>query len=163
MTPVKRLPAICLLVLCAIFIGCADQTADSGVSFEVTMLEGLWEDLSEDGSKIEQWRSVGPNHLTGTGFVLAGKDTTFIEKLEIKVVDDTLRYFARIPGQTEQYAVVFTLKTQTDNALVFENDAYQFPQRIAYEMNSQVEMKSFIEGRDNGEFRKVESWYMRKN
>ncbi len=90
------------------------------------------------------------------------KDTTFIESLEIKVVDDTLRYFARIPGQVDEYAVIFTLSSRTPNILLFENQRYRYPQRIAYVLKSQIEMVSYIEGEDHGDYRKVESWYHRR-
>ncbi len=126
------------------------------------MLVGIWSDISENSQKREEWQWVGENHLRGKGFVLMNKDTTFIESLEIKVVDDTLRYFARIPGQVDEYAVIFTLSSRTPNILLFENQRYRYPQRIAYVLKSQIEMVSYIEGEDHGDYRKVESWYHRR-
>ncbi|MCB0761934.1 MAG: hypothetical protein KDC12_10465 [Flavobacteriales bacterium] len=129
----------------------------------MNLLSGNWEDLSEGGAKVELWTSVGDQHLKGKGVVLTGMDTTCIETLEIKIVDDTLRYLVRIPGQSDEYAVVFTLGSQQGNTLIFENKKYPFPQYIVYELKSQVELRTAIEGRINGEFRKEEFWLMRKD
>lgn len=154
-----------ILVCCAVctgLFGCETDAPQSTEDFDLRLLVGIWEDISENSQKREEWQWVGENHLRGKGFVLMNNDTTFIESLEIKEVDDTLRYLARIPGQIDEYAVIFTLNSKVPNKLLFENAAYKYPQRIAYVLESQIEMRSYIEGEDHGDYRKVESWYHRK-
>jgi hypothetical protein len=160
---VKFLFKIQLFALFSVgILGCQSDPPRPVEEFDLRLLVGIWEDISNTSQKREEWQWVGEKHLRGKGFVLMNNDTTFIESLEIKVVDDTLRYLARIPGQIDEYAVVFTLDSKVPNMLIFENLKYKYPQRIAYVLESQIEMRSYIEGEDLGDYRKVESWYHRK-
>jgi hypothetical protein len=80
----------------------------------------------------EQWRSAGPDSLTGLGFVMSGPDTVFIEHLGLAWSEDRATYWARIPSQNHGRGVPFRMTHGGADSLVFENAAHDFPQRIVY-------------------------------
>jgi len=98
-------------------------------------LMGDWIDAeSEPGAVIhERWKPTGNGTYSGIGFVMADKDTVFIEHLW--VASDrmgAIAYNVRVPSQDAGAPVAFSLTECAGDSMVFENPMHDFPRRIAY-------------------------------
>jgi hypothetical protein len=151
-----------LVVFTALWFGCASGPTHQHVPEDfLKSFCGKWEDISKENRHIEEWDEAGPGQLEGMGFVLAGLDTVFIEHLAIKPVDGTLSYIATVGNQNGSQPVSFVLESHAGNKLVFANTTHDFPQRIIYEIISNTEMWAYIEGYEEGEFKRVKFSFIR--
>ena len=84
----------------------------------------------EEGNKTyENWAK----DLTGLGYTLKGKDTTFIENMSIITNNDTL--FLKVDGINED-STFFKFTQQTDSSFVCENPENEFPKKIHYYLDN---------------------------
>lgn len=136
-------------------ISCTDpdvpDTSTKEVSFDGIL--GKWEDISSENKFEEIWSKTSDDLFVGQGYVLSYSDTIFIESLKIERDMGDWTYYAQV-GQ-DNSGVPFKMVSNDNNRIVFENMTHPFPQRIIYELISNVEMKVFIEGDENGVFRKM--------
>jgi len=138
----NALPILLLLAACGPdprtkHSGTAVAPSDSSLIHLARMAErltGAWVDTSADGHTLfhEHWEHSAGSDRTGLGFVMSGPDTVFIEHLRISWGAEGGRYSARIPSQNNGAFVDFALRHASDDSLVFENPAHDFPQRIRY-------------------------------
>jgi hypothetical protein len=149
-------PTLFILMTCMVMVSCknAEPKGESG-AVPPEMLAGRWADLSKDSYYIEEWESVGEDHLRGIGYVLANQHTFYIEKLEISPKNGVLTYSVRISGSNNGETVDFQLVSNADNKITFENPAVHFPSRITYEMQTRSTMYLWLEGVENGVPRKT--------
>ena len=82
----------------------------------------------------EQWMKPAGGAMMGMARTLKAGRVVFSEFMRIDTRDGQLVYTPRIG--TSQKPVEFTLKSQTDTQVVFENAAHDFPQRILYRQAS---------------------------
>ncbi len=70
----------------------AQSTGEAGKSVAIEGLYGDWLDIQDSGRThvYEHWERGADGTPTGTGHVLSGKDTVFIEHLALLKVRDTL-------------------------------------------------------------------------
>lgn len=111
-------------------------TAHGGL---VMKLVGEWHDVQGDGKTVfhEQWERTDDAFYTGLGFVMSGKDTVFIEHLNIaEHANGKAFYSARIPSQNAGATVDFELTSAVGDSMVFENKQHDFPQRIVYALQT---------------------------
>jgi len=154
MRPILYMALICL---------CACSAAErSGGSFDLEKLQGRWESLNQNTTQIEEWGIVSEGDLRGRGFVLEGKDTTFIEFLSITEIDDTLRYLAQVSDQNEAETIEFKMRSQSKNLIEFANPAHDFPKRIVYEIEADSVLHTFIEGPRDGRTIRINFDYIRR-
>jgi hypothetical protein len=151
-----------LAVLCA---SCGDthpsQVADC---FNLERLQGRWEYMDNRTYQIEEWTMTSDKKLKGTGFVLDGNDTTFIEFLSIQEVAGKLTYYARPSEIASPEVVPFPLEAEGKDKLVFTNERNDFPKRIVYQLQSDSSMQVYIEGpRDGKNTRIVFDFIKQKN
>lgn len=132
-------------------------------SFPIEKLTGKWEDISKDNAFYEEWRLAGEDSLSGKGFVLVQQDTVFIENLSMWKEDNGLcKFSALISNQNNGEQIVFEQTGAQDGRIIFENKEHDFPQRIIYELISNVEMHVLIDGQQNGDYHKQHFSYIRK-
>ncbi len=148
---------IALITIC----GCAASPDYTG-SFDLGKLHGRWESLNQNTTQIEEWGLVAEGDLRGRGFVLEGRDTTFIEFLSIKEIDDTLRYFAQVSDQNDGETIEFKMRSQSKNIIEFANPAHDFPKRIVYEIEADSVLHTFIEGPRDGRTIRINFDYIRR-
>lgn len=98
---------------------------------------GKWErkNAKPGQSGFEQWQKVSPTKLIGKGLTLKGKDTVFVEELEISIKGKNIFYNVKLSGENEP--VAFKLVHIDSQAFVFENQAHDFPKKIAYRRKGQ--------------------------
>jgi hypothetical protein len=112
----------------------SDTERDQLVEQHVNDLVGKWT-APQDGSAHffhEEWQLAGTDSLTGTGFVLSGKDTVFIEQLALFRSLDNWTYTARIPSMHDGRTMAFKLTHVDKDSMCFEAPSHDHPERITY-------------------------------
>lgn len=150
-----RLKLIFGLILAFALSSCKTENESVEGSFEFDRLCGKWMDTNKDNAFNEEWRRENDKLIVGKGYVLSENDTVFIEKLSIKIDENSVVYAAEVSNQNKDMKVPFTAVKQTNNKVVFENVQHDFPQRIIYDLKSDKELRVAIEGYENGVYRKL--------
>ncbi len=114
----------------------------------VLKLIGEWKDEQSDDKSVfhEHWARTDDAFYAGLGFVMSGKDTSFIEHLNIHAGEDGVYYSARIPSQNGGSYVDFALTSAIGDSMVFENKEHDFPQRIVYAWQNDGTWKVNVSG-----------------
>jgi hypothetical protein len=120
-------------------------------------LTGCWELTNGPRRVIERWSAPSAGIMTGASRTTVNNVPRESEKLRLFVASDTLVYEAMPSGQT---LTLFKAKMVSDRALVFENLAHDFPQRIGYERTGDA-LLAWIEGTRSGQPRRIEFPYRR--
>ncbi len=144
------------MLLALLLVGC-DDTHKTNVAdcFNLNRLVGRWEFMDNKTHQIEEWLSLNDKELSGKGFVLGGKDTTFIEFLSIKESNGKLTYFARPSDIHSSEIVPFALEAEGKDKLIFANDKNDFPKKIVYQFQSDSLMQVYIEGPRDGKTTRI--------
>jgi hypothetical protein len=98
-------------------------------------LQGEWKNTLDSGDTLsyEHWTLADSATMIGTGFVLVGSDTVFIEHLRIARSSTGIRYSARISSQNNGEWIDFTLTAaQGYDTLRFMNPQHDFPTELRY-------------------------------
>ncbi len=128
-------------------VGATDKTESvkSRASLKaIHWLIGTWKSAQASGDSYEFWKQSGEDKLTGGGYALAGKDTTFSEKLSLVATDSGLFYVADVAHNAAP--VYFRMTSQDSLVTVFENPAHDFPTRIIYRHLTADSLHARIEG-----------------
>lgn len=123
------LAGMCLLVAASM------PKAEKTQSIEdVHWLLGEWQrtNARPGTTAYEFWEKSSENLLTGIGFSLKEKDTTFVERLKIELKDGILYYVADV--QENASPVYFKFTQLTENGFVSENPEHDFPKMISYDL-----------------------------
>ena len=96
--------------------------------------------------------------MVGVGRTVRGDTLVEFELVVIREQGDQLAYEAHPSGQP---SAVFLSRTLTDSTVVFENLEHDFPQRIGYQRNGPNTLLAWIEGSQQGQFRRIEFPYRR--
>ena len=119
---------------------------------QLSWLQGNWQMETPDGTLMESWETAGENEWKGTGmFVTANGDTPFTEKIRLVQEDSVLWYLPAVSNQNEGKEVRFKEKSLSENKVVFENTAHDFPQRIIYTKTGDNTVDAKIEGTKDGQ------------
>lgn len=122
-------------------------------------LAGCWERIVPNGRTVEQWLPEEGGLLLGVSRTVRDGKVREYEFLRIdRDSDGKLRYVARPSGQAE---AVFTLKSLSEDAAVFENPQHDFPQRILYRFIDKDTLVGRIEGSVDGKARSADFPYKR--
>lgn len=136
---------ISAFVFVLIFIACHEEKGQTG-KFDLKRLEGNWLFRHESTLEMAQWKVEGDGNLTGTGFVLDGEDTTFIEFLQIQETANGLVYYASTGRSDTLHRVPYSLATQTVEKMEFVNPKYGFPQKVVFDLPNDSTLYFYIEG-----------------
>lgn len=98
----------------------------------INWLPGRWvSEASASGAQsYEIWQKISDQQFTGVGYTVNGADTSFSETLQITRQGDDFFYMADVPHNPAP--VAFKIIEMSEDALVCENLAHDFPQRIEY-------------------------------
>jgi hypothetical protein len=106
-----------------VFFSCGEKAVSAG-EFDLKKLEGDWLFMHESTLEMAQWRGDGKGGLSGTGYVLDGNDTTFIEFLQIRKTSSGLVYTASASRTDTLDRVPYGLINETTEKLEFFNANY---------------------------------------
>jgi len=121
-------------------------------------LKGCWESVNGQRVVEEQWSAPRGTSMVGMGRTLAGDRLVEFELVILREDGSELAYEAHPSGQPP---AVFVSRTISETQIVFENLDHDFPQRVGYERGTADELLAWIEGRQNGQSRRVEFRYHR--
>lgn len=106
-------------------------------------LSGCWELRSENRLTVEMWMPPAGSMLIGGSRTVVNGTVREFEHLRITSGGGTLTYIALPSGQNE---TAFEAREISDSAIVFENLAHDFPQRIIYRRRGADSIVARIEG-----------------
>jgi hypothetical protein len=114
-------------------------------------LTGAWSEHRSDGTWTEEyWTPVRSELMLGAGLTGRGSSVRHFEHMRIsKGADGKITFYGMPNGAT---AVPFVMTRQTENEVVFENAAHDYPQRVAYRRdgNTVIATVSLIDGSKEG-------------
>lgn len=126
-------------------------------------LEGTWISNDPSGQFIEQWETSSDSLMTGTSYLIVRGDTVFSENLQLVHRKGSIHYIPTVPGENEGKPVSFTLRSKKENEWLFENKQHDFPQQIIYLFKGNDSIIASVQGKENGQFRKLEFRMKRSN
>jgi hypothetical protein len=142
----QRLPLVIFVLFALGITNTANGQERSAQKFKkLEWLVGNWQRTnSKPGqSGYENWSKVSDTKLTGKGVTLKGKETVFVEQLELSIKDGDIYYSVIVTGEPKP--VQFKLTAISKNAFVCENPQHDFPKKIAYTRNGNS-VKAIVSG-----------------
>lgn len=119
-------------------------------------LEGTWISTDPTGKFVEQWTGINDSLMKGTSYMIIKGDTVFSEDLQLRLQNDSVYYIPMVSGENEGKAIRFTILTKKPDSWIFENPMHDFPQQIIYKFKEKDSLIATVQGKDNGQFRKLE-------
>jgi len=110
-------------------------------------LGGCWKSATGEAGSEEQWMPGAGQTMLGMARTVKQGKTVSHEFMQIRAVDGTLAFTAHPSGQK---SATFTLLRISETEVVFENAQHDFPQRVAYKLESETRLAARIEGLRNG-------------
>ncbi|HEY5692608.1 MAG TPA: DUF6265 family protein [Cyclobacteriaceae bacterium] len=126
---------LCVLLCTLMFLfACAGKVKTKHDLSQVDWLIGYWQrpNARESVTAHERWEKTSATELTGWGVAMRNGDTTFVEKLQIILRNDTLYYVADVVENPAP--VYFQFTSITVDGFVSENAAHDFPKKIQYQL-----------------------------
>jgi len=96
-------------------------------------LQGVWESCANSPASYEQW-DKHDNNLSGSGYVVHGRDTFFVEEMRIEEVGEQI--FLNLNLEQESRTIQYQLTKQIGNRLLFTNENSRFPKQVLFELQS---------------------------
>src|SRR5690606_15600316 len=129
---------------------------------ELQWLLGTW--INENGEEFSQetWSQESPTTFTAFSFTQVGKETVFAETMALEQKDDQLLLTVATANQNEKKPVTFKMISSKKEQFTFENKNHDFPQRIVYANPAKDSLHAWIEGTVNGEQKRVDFSFSRK-
>jgi hypothetical protein len=137
-------------IFSALFVVACVQPKVKG-HFDFALLEGRWSSIDTSLSQMEEWEQRNDTTFSGKGYVIERGDTTFFETLEIRKVNGTWTYFARVEQQNGEEVIPFQINTQNNHKVEFVNPQHDFPKKIGYELLGDDQLQAYIEGPRGGQ------------
>lgn len=125
-------------------------------SSNLDWLSGNWCLTADNQTVEESWSSAVGGQLLGMSRTIVGGTVVAFEFLRIETTDGTTQYIAQPGGGA---GTVFTASRVSENQLIVENPAHDFPQKITYQRDGDV-LTAMISGAgDGGHERSVQFAY----
>ena len=135
-----RTTKILIILLAITLASCQNQ--NKNLIAQAEWLLGTWEYRDDSGNvSYESWTKVNDNEFSGESYVLQGEDTIIFEIIQLTQKQDSIFYIAKVEGQNNNLPIRFALTSISENLMIFENPAHDFPQKIEY---SKVDNKLMI-------------------
>ncbi|WP_410005827.1 DUF6265 family protein [Aequorivita nionensis] len=130
---------------------------------ELQWLLGTW--INQNGEEFSQetWSQESPSSFTAFSFTQVGKETVFAETMALEQKADSLLLTVATAKPEQEKPVTFKLISSENGQFTFENKNHDFPQRIIYTKPAKDSLHAWIEGTLNGEAKKVDFSFSRKN
>jgi len=123
----------------------------------VAWLQGCWQTTSAQTIVEEHWMVPRGGAMIGVGRTVRDNKVVEYELILLREQNGQLAYEAHPSGQSP---AVFMSKEIAGSAVIFENTAHDFPQRVGYRRDRDM-LLAWIEGTVNGQSRRIEFPYRR--
>jgi hypothetical protein len=124
----------------------------------VRWLQGCWA-TERDGRIIEaQWLPPRASSMLGVGRTTRGATLVEYEMVLIRERGGQLSYETH---PSDQQPGLFMSDAIDERSIEFENLKHEFPQRIGYERTASGQLLVWMDGRQGGQMRRLESRYDR--
>ena len=147
--------AIVIAVLTLSFVSCQVKEHQELKLSSLEWLLGSWENISEENEFYEIWSKVNDSIFYGESYLLIKNDTIFFETMLLEQKGRDLILTPTTTDQNGSHSIKFKLIT-SNKEFVFENKEHDFPQRIVYTNPTSDSLYAYIEGEENGKYRKSE-------
>lgn len=143
------------IIILFIIIGissCKNSNSNKNDKIKVAQwLLGKWENKSKNGNLSETWTKLNDSVYHGQSYFIKSKDTLHSESIQLIITGENLFYISIINGQNNDKAIVFKYKDTIEKILPFENNKYDYPQKISYKQITKdslaIEISGFQEGK----------------
>ena len=153
--------AITVMLLVNVSASLAQQKeSKSKLLTEFTWLLGTWKMPAKNGFLYEKWEKVSDSIFKSKAYKIKNTgDTMMMESVTIEVKNGDYYYISTVADQNNQQPVPFKITSLTNHGFIAENKAHDYPQRIAYELQSNGILYAYIDGTFNGKYSKKEFRY----
>ena len=119
-------------------------------------LEGCWRGTVNQREFREYWLPLQGEMIVGAGHTVMQGKTKDVEFMRVEVRPDGVYYVVLSSGKTESsFKLTGIVDDGNGTEFTFVNGADEFPQRILYRHGSEGWLYASVEGKLNGEDRKV--------
>ncbi len=123
---------------------------------DLSWLSGCWRGSVNQREFREHWLPLRGNLLIGAGHTVTQERTQDFEYVRIEPRADGLHYVAQpSAGKETAFRLADRQVDGPDTIFTFANDTHDFPQRIVYRRGTEGWLYIHVEGRVQGEERKV--------
>ncbi|SRX55519.1 DUF6265 family protein [Aequorivita sp. CIP111184] len=130
---------------------------------QLQWLLGTWTNEKGEEFSQESWSRENANTFTAFSFTQIADETVFAETMVLEEKADTLLLTVATANQNEEKPVTFKMISSDNGQFTFENKSHDFPKRITYSNPVKDSLHAWIEGTVNGEAKKVDFYFKRKN
>lgn len=117
-------------------------------------MSGCWASTEGEPGSGEQWTAPAGRSMLGMSRTVRDGVTVAFEFLRITEDEDGKVFLVALPSG--QQSTTFSLLSQSDNEVVFENPEHDFPQRVIYRLMPGNLLAGRIEGTINGTARSID-------
>ena len=126
-------------------------------------LLGTWVNENDEEYSQETWSAENDSTFTAFSFVELKKEVVFSETMALEEKSGNLLLTVATANQNDSKPVTFKMISLENGQVTFENKSHDFPQRITYSTPAKDSLHAWIEGTVNGESKKVDFHFSRKN
>ncbi|CAM3482275.1 DUF6265 family protein [Aequorivita lipolytica] len=130
---------------------------------QLQWLLGTWTNESGEEFSQETWSRENESSFTAFSFTQVGKETVFAETMALEQKGENLFLAVVTVNQNNENPVTFKMVSSENGQFTFENKDHDFPERITYSNPVKDSLHAWIEGTVNGEAKKVDFYFSRKN
>ncbi len=130
---------------------------------QLKWLLGTWTNESGEEFSQETWSKENENSFTAFSFTQKGKETIFAETMALEQKGDTVLLTVVTVNENDEKPVTFKMISSENGKVTFENKNHDFPERITYSNPVKDSLHAWIEWTVNGEPKKVDFYFSRKN
>jgi len=143
----RHVPAILLIALSIIPPAAAKAEPPRATIESLSWLAGSWAGESDGIAMEEHWLPPSGGLMLGMHRDVAGGKAVFFEYLRIETTDGVLTYWASPKGAPP---TPFKLAELGERRVVFANLQHDFPQRIAYWLDTVGALHARVDGNQDG-------------
>lgn len=130
---------------------------------QLQWLLGTWTSESGDEFSQETWSQEDNTTFSAFSFSQVQDETVFAETMVLQQKGENLLLTVATANQKDEKPVTFNLVSSEKGQFTFENKDHDFPERIIYTNPAKDSLHAWIEGTVNGEAKKVDFYFSRKN
>ena len=120
------------------------------------ILNGKWATHTEGGQQYEVWKTENDTLKSGISYIKSAGDSIVFETIELKLSGNDIYFIPTVIDQNDTKPIDFKLMTVKDNYFIFENKKHDFPQRVAYAQTHRDTLKAWVDGMQDGHYKRID-------